>query len=278
MQETGNNTNRFDSSNLQQYTLSIRLSADGFSFFVYNSGNKNDFFYKVYPVNSQRSMAANVKLFLNDVPELKHSYKQVNILIHSERYTSVPLELFDDDDAELIFYQTFPKLNNEIVMCNVLNGSNIAILFSLDKLSHVFLSEFFPDARFLAAISPQLELLKNRANKWNNRKLYANLHAESIDVFCFDKGKLLLVNSFVCRNVTDRCFYLLGIWKQCSLDAERDELHLLGSKTEKDELAEALKKYIRSVFSVNPLAEFGSSDLKNLEELPFDIQSLLLCE
>ena len=108
MQETGNNTNRFDSSNLQQYTLSIRLSADGFSFFVYNSGNKNDFFYKVYPVNSQRSMAANVKLFLNDVPELKHSYKQVNILIHSERYTSVPLELFDDDDAVPFSLKTSP--------------------------------------------------------------------------------------------------------------------------------------------------------------------------
>ena len=278
MQETGNNTCKFDLSNLRQHTLSIRLSADGFSFFVYNPEERNNSFYRVYPVNSQRSMAANVKLFLNDVQELKAPYRQVNLLIHSMRYTTVPLELFDDDDIELIFYQTFPKMNNEIVMCNVLNGSNIAILFSLDKLAHVFLSEFFPKARFLAAVSPQLELFGDKARKRSNRVLYANLHPESIDVFCFDKGKLLLVNSFVCQDVSDCCFYLLGVWKQCVFDAGSDELYLSGSKTEREELAEVLRKYIRSVVIINSSMEFVVSGLREREELPFDIQSLLTCE
>lgn len=278
MQEIGNSTVRFDSSNSQQHTLSIRFSADGFSFFVYNPGHRNDSFYKVYPVNSQRSMAANVKLFLNDVQELKASYKQVNLLIHSPRYTAVPLELFDDDDIEFVFYQTFPKRNNEIVMCNVLNGSNIAILFSLDKLAHVFLSEFFPKARFLAAISPQLELLQNKVHEGSNCKLYANLHPESIDIFCFNKGKLLLVNSFICHAVSDRCFYLLGVWKQCGFDAERDDCNLAGCRNEREELATALRKYIRSVFIVNSLPEFIAPELREIEELPFDIQSLLACE
>ena len=45
-------------------------------------------------------MAANVKQFLSEAEEVKHPYRQTNILIHSTRYTSVPLELFEDEQME----------------------------------------------------------------------------------------------------------------------------------------------------------------------------------
>lgn len=53
----------FDFTQTDQYTLSIRLSTDGFSFSIYNPLG-GDFYYQPYAVNTQRSMAANVKLFL----------------------------------------------------------------------------------------------------------------------------------------------------------------------------------------------------------------------
>ena len=38
------------------------------------------------------------------------------------RFTPVPLELFEDEQMDTIFYHNFPKAkgNNEIVLCNVL--------------------------------------------------------------------------------------------------------------------------------------------------------------
>ena len=56
-----------------------------------------------------------------------------------------------------------------------------------------------------------------------------------------------------------------------------DEMHIMGTIPHKEELSEKLKKYIKKVFIVHPKAEFiGNSDTNN--ELPFDLQTILLCE
>ena len=115
-----------------QYTLSIRLSTDGFSFSIYNPLNGNDVFFRSYPVNVQHSMAANIKQFLADTDEIKHTFKQTNILVHTQRYTSVPLELYEDEQTELLFYQA-PQQKNEVILCNILGKSNVVIRFALIK-------------------------------------------------------------------------------------------------------------------------------------------------
>ncbi len=43
-------TERIDFTKSEQYTLSIRLSADGFSFSIYNPLTDNDFCFVPYPV------------------------------------------------------------------------------------------------------------------------------------------------------------------------------------------------------------------------------------
>lgn len=268
----------FDFSLSEQYTLSIRLSTDGFSFSIYNPLNGSDFFFRSYPVNTQQSMAANVKAFLAGTEGLDLPYKQTNILVHSSRYTPVPLELFEDERMEDLFYQNLPRQNNEIVLCNVLGRSNLVILFSIDKLTHLFLSEHFPKARFFASVSPQLEGLATKSLQGNNRKLYAHLHPESIDVFCFGRGKLLLVNSYTTTTTEDRSYYLLNVWQQLGYSPNDDELHLTGRTPDRDALTGQLRKYLRKVFIIQPQADFNESVSSPIEDIPFDIQSLVTCE
>lgn len=271
-------TEKLDFSKSAQYTLSIRLSTDGFSFSIYNPLNGSDFYYREYPVNRQRSMAANVKAFLANAEELNHPYKQTNILIHSSRYTPVPLELFEDEQAETIFYQNLPHQNNEIILCNILGKNELVILFSIDKLTHLYLSEHFPSARFFAAVSPQVEELVGKSKQGNNYKLYANLHPDSTDVFCFNHGKLQLINSYATATVEDCCYYLLNVWKQLGYNQQQDELHLTGKTPKRNEVANKLKTYIRKVFIINPQADFNESVFSRIEDIPFDIQSLVTCE
>ena len=269
---------KIDFSQSEQYTLSIRLSTDGFSFSIYNPLNGSDFFFHPYPVNTQRSMAANAKAFLAETEELKRPFKQVNILIHSERYTVLPFELYEDEQMKSLFYQNLQKVNNETVLCNILGKSNTVILFGLDKLTHLFFSEHFPTARFFAAVSPQIEYFSVKSRLGNNRKLYANLHPESVDLFAFDRGHPLLFNTFSASGVTDQCYYLLYAWKQLGYDQERDELHLTGQTPFRKEITEQLQQYIRKVFIINPQAEFNDSESSRIENVPFDIQSLIACE
>ena len=103
-------TERIDFTKSEQYTLSIRLSADGFSFSIYNPLTDNDFCFVPHPVNTGYSMTANLKDMLTKTEALKYPYKRVNILYDSPRFTPVPLELFEDEQMDTIFYHNFLKL------------------------------------------------------------------------------------------------------------------------------------------------------------------------
>ena len=59
---------------------------------------------------------------------------------------------------------------------------------------------------------------------------------------------------------------------------ERDELHLTGILKDKEELLKELRNYLRQVFVISPKAEFNRSEISKIEEIPFDMQTLLLCE
>lgn len=223
-------------------------------------------------------MAANVKEFLAEAETPKQTFRQTNLLIHTHRFTLVPLEWFEDELMETFFYQNFPKANNEIVLCNVLGKSNIVVIFSIDKLTHLYLSECFPDARFLASVSPQIEYLFHRSKQGNNRKLYANLHPRSMEIFAMDRGQTLLCNSYDINSPEDYEYYMLNVWQQLAYDQRQDELHLAGEATGKKEIADRLKTYILKVFIINPKAEFATNPTNEKANIPFDIQSLLICE
>lgn len=271
--------NNVDFTQLEHNTLSIRLSTDGFSFSIYNPDKKNNLYYKYIPVNIQRSMAANVKSLLTNTPELNISYRQTNILIHTQRYTTIPFELFEDEQMELLFYQNLPKQNNEIILCNVLGKSNVAVLFSIDKLTHIFLSEHFPQARFFASISPQVEYFTNKNKHENAHKVYANFHENDMEVCCYVNGKLQLANTYSVTNNDDRSYYLLNLWKQLALNPEHSELHLIGlNEAERNGLITFLRQFIRKIFVMNPLSEISTSSPEGIEDMPFDILSLLICE
>ena len=184
-----------DFNKSEQYILSIRLSTDGFSFSIYHPQQSEEVYFSSSPVNTQRSMAANVKTYLTETEELKHRFKQVNILIHTSRYTTLPLELYEDEQTDLLFYQNLPPQNNEVVLCNILGKSNLVILFGLDKLTHLFLTEHFPNARLFASVSPITEYLAHKVKPSDCRKLFAIFHPESVEVIAFEKEKLLLLNT-----------------------------------------------------------------------------------
>ena len=86
-----------DFTKSKQYTLSIRLSTDGFSFSIYNPINDNSQSLFEKEVDTSLSLTANLKNVFHESDFLSYSYKRVNIMIASKRFTMIPLELFEDE-------------------------------------------------------------------------------------------------------------------------------------------------------------------------------------
>ena len=90
-----------DFTKSKQYTLSIRLSTDGFSFSIYNPIHNDSLSIIEKEIDTSLSLTANLKAVFHESDFLNHPYKQVNIMMASKRFTIAPLDLFEEEQAEL---------------------------------------------------------------------------------------------------------------------------------------------------------------------------------
>ena len=142
------------------------------------------------------------------------------------------------------------------MLYNVLPRNNITIIFGMDKSAYSFLKEQYPEARFYSQASPLSEYFSTKSRLGNSKKMYVSLRKDAIDLFCYERGHLLLVNSFECKRTSDRIYYLLYAWKQLDFNQER---------ADKEILIKELRKYILQTFIMSP-------------ETNIDMQALLTCE
>ena len=246
-------TETIDFSKSEQYTLSIRLSTDGFSFSVLNPLEDDAPWIESHAIDESLSLTANLKRTYREVEWLSLPYRRVNVLSTNRRFTFIPLDFFEDEQAEQIFYHNHLPRENEQVLYNILYASNVVVLFGIDQTAYSFLQERHPQARFYSQTAPLIEFFSNKSRLGNSRKMYVNLHKKNADLYCYERNQLLLANTYPCAVTADRIYYLLYIWKQLEFNQERDELHLSGFLDEKELLLGELRKYIRQVFIMNPV-------------------------
>lgn len=267
---------KIDFSKSEQYTLSIRLCTDGFSFSIYNPTEKHSLHYFPKELEDNLSLAVNIKKLFQETQALHFPYKKVNVSLVTSRFTFIPFELFEEEQLEGFFYHNHVRKENEILLYHLLKKTNIVVAFSINKTVYHYIKEHFPEAEFFPHICPLIEYLEGKSRLGNSKKTYMHLRAHAMDVLCFERGKLLFCNSFPCEGTDDQVYYLLYVWKQLNFDQERDELHLAGTFSNKEKLMHILKKYIRQVFIINPQAEHHSS-IPQIEKIHFDLQIVSLC-
>ena len=271
-------TETFNFDHSEQYTLSIRLSTDGFSFSAYNPMQNHSFHYTPYKPERGLSMGANVKEMLQQNKSLKHSYKRIRIYTANSNYLPVPFELFDEKQTETFYTQSYPKDSNSLIFHNILPKANVAMLYALNKTVYQLLKEQFPEARFYTTASPLTEYFAGKSYLGNSKKLYAYLRGKLLTILCFDRGKLLLLNSFLCKQTNDYIYYLLYTWKQLGYDQRQDELYLAGNLPDRNMLVLQLRKYLSQVYLIHPTDEFSRSEFSKIEEIPFDLLTSFLCD
>ena len=160
-----------DFTKSKQYTLSIRLSTDGFSFSIYNPIHDDSFSVIEKEIDTSLSLTANLKAVFHESDFLGHSYKRVNIMLASKRFTIVPLDLFEEEQADLLFYHNHQKRENETVIYNILKKNNVVIVFGIDRSAYSFLTEQYPEARFYSQSTPLIEYFSVKSRLGNSKKM-----------------------------------------------------------------------------------------------------------
>lgn len=260
---------------VHQQRLIIRVSRYSLVFAAVGSEGDGLITFKPYPLNTGISMAANLREAFRSEDILNESYSRVLVMVDSPTLM-VPIELFHQEDPRTLYQHTFQGNGQDEVQHTVLPDLNCVAVFCVNKDMSLVIHDHFDQPVFIAAIAPVWRYLHQRSYIGVREKLYVYFHDRHMEVFSYGQNRFKFCNTFDTRNAHDALYYMLYTWKQIGLQAERDEIHLVGDIPDGDWLTEELKKYVKRVYVINPAGDFNRSTVTQIEGMPYDLMTLFV--
>ena len=125
MQETGNNQS-------QTYNLSIRLHADGFSFYSYNPTRTEPVAIEDYIYHEEESVAETLKKAIAQSAIVRKRNNPVVYGLVTGLSMQVPLECFRKEEAHALYRLTYAQEKTGKTYYNILPHLEIAQIFTVD--------------------------------------------------------------------------------------------------------------------------------------------------
>lgn len=231
--------------------------------------------YEPFVVKSGVSMAANLREAFKTSDLLLQAPQRARVMMDSD-VLHVPVEEFDEKAIETLHHHAFPGHEQDVVFYNVLPDLNAVALFSINRDLKLVIDDHFQDVRLVTAVSPVWRHLHQRSFTGSREKLYAYFHEKRLEVFCFNQNRFRFCNSFDASRTKDAIYFVLYIWNQLQLDAENDELHMVGEIPGQEAFVAELKKYVSKAYVVNPVADFNNHPVTQIKGMPYDMQALFI--
>ncbi len=274
--------------NMELYALSIRISADGFCFSLYNSIDKSHKGFMEYSLDENLTLDLNFSKAFNSLPFLKENYKEINIIFADSEYTTVPDSFFCSNTAKDFLKYNLPSFgNNTQLLTNYIPKFGFYLLSYSDKTLYLNLKEKFPSAIFYCRMAPITLYLSNFCTINNIGRMYILLKESSIDLLCCRNGKLLFLNSFFGIDYNDFLYYIVGVWKSSGFSKKNDQLFLIEDKRSDNRFITKLNEFIENIseFSIETQINYlkeenpkGFVPNMNLASVPSEILAVTLCE
>ena len=255
--------------------LIIRISRNSLAFATVNSENEGQITFEPYLLNSGISMAANLREAFRSKEMLQRKYTRILVMVDSPTLM-VPIEMFQEEDQRALYLHTYQGHEQDKITHTVLPDLNCVAVFSINRDLKVVLDDHFEQLTYIAAIAPVWRYLHQRSYIGVRDKLYAYFHERHMEVFSYGQNRFRFCNSFETRDIHDALYYLLYVWKQTGLQADRDEMHLVGDIAEQEWLMTELQKYIKRVYIINPAGDFNRSSVTQIEGMPYDLMTLFV--
>lgn len=261
------------SSGKQRLTIRISRNSLAFATLVANTEAENPIVYEPYVVRSGISMAANLREAFKGAELPAMGITKARVLVDTP-VLMTPVELFDEQTMNEEYHHAYPYTEQEAVLYNVLPDLNAVTVFAMNRDLKTVIDDRFEDVQYIAALTPVWRHLYKRSFTGQRGKLYGYFHDRKVDVFAFRQNRFKFCNQFDTNHAHDALYFLLYVWKQLMLDAEQDEMHLVGDIPEREWLTEELRKYIQKVYVINPSADFNRAPATQINGMPYDLMTL----
>ena len=264
--------------NLQNnfYTLSIRLMPNGFSFSRYDLRKDDSFSYQktVFPQGTSYIHALEDAVLNNEL--MLQPYKEVNIIVVSEHFTLIP-KILDSSSARESFYNLNIESDKEVILDNELRQTGMVNVFGIEREIYGFICRTFLSPRFYHHLSVLSEYFYQKSRIGNNAKMICQTRNNIIDILCFEKGRLILANTFRYYNIKDAAYLILNGWQQVAFDARKDTLQITGDNALTKQIQQVIRPYLANIEPIvfpTQFLKYGEATIN----APFDMIALPLCD
>ena len=262
----------------ERYTMSIRLWSGGLSFSGYVSSTDGSFFFREVPFDRGIPYVTALKecFFANEC--LSWRYKQLNVICSSPHYLLVPTPLLpaDEEVRQLWMRKAFVRPESAC-LTEPLSDQRATLLYDCEEAVRAFCLRSFQNPRFTHYLVPLLAYWRAQSREALYRSMFGWIEGERMDVACFERDRLLLVNTFEVHQPEEMLYYLLYVWRQMGFNAQIDALRLHAVPTLRMTLLEQTRRYLRNVQGASLPSELYLLG-EEVVKAPLDLIALLVCE
>ena len=262
---------------MDKQKITLRIGRNTLSFARFDTTNTaQPVLYEPYVVKAGIAMAVNLReAFKSDslgVSRINHA----DVMLDTPQML-IPIEQFEEDDIKTFYDHAFPAGQEQrIVRYNVLPDLKAVCLFAVNKDLNSVINDQFEHVQYIQAMTPVWRHLHQRSFTGHRSKLYGYFHGKQLDLFSFQMNRFKYCNSFEASRAHDALYFLLYVWKQLHLEAEHDELHIVGDIPEQAWLLQELKRYLQKAYIINPTADFQQAPAAMTAGMPYDLMTLLV--
>lgn len=257
--------------------LTLRLTHGRMSASVGDPQTLGNIVYEPYTLNNSISPAANLREAFRTSELLKSGYQRA-LLLTDAPVLLIPQEEYATDEAESLYRYTFSVEGSDEIVCSPLPTLSCVAAFAVNKDLLMVAEDHFDDL----SISPLCESvwthLYKRSFSGPRQKLFAYFFEKQLCVFRFGQNRFKFCNTFDAAHDQDALYYLLFVWQQLGMDAEKDELHLVGEVADEGWLCKQLRQYVRRVVVMSPQADFRNIAMAKDTHIPYDLKAAYLDE
>ncbi|PHS52249.1 MAG: hypothetical protein COB01_08160 [Lutibacter sp.] len=253
--------NKVDFLNLQENHLSIQLSLDGFSFYIFNKIQNELGVFAIYEfennsISPYKHLELVEQLFDQD-DLLQVKYDSVSVTHFNNLVTQVPQPFFNKDNLANYLQNTVKVLENDFITYDeVMNTEIINVYIPFVNINN-FLLDKYGVFIYKHSSTILIEKLLNNYKNLDGDFCFVNVSKNNFEIVVLKNKKLELFNSFNFNTKEDFIYYILFTAEQLNLNPEELNLVLLGEIEKESELFTTLYQYIRNISFYEP-ANFSS--------------------
>jgi hypothetical protein len=256
-----------DINSTANYELSVQMSMDGFSFSILDTiRNKYVLLRSSEPDENKYFTADNITEIMSKDDFLAKSYKKINMVFPTRKFTLVPAPLFDPGKKEEYFSFNLVRDENDVILSNRINDPDAYIVFSVPKPLADISERFCPATLPFHHTKPLLQQISHNCKTVDGFYNHVHVEKEFFNLFIFDRNILKFSNTFNYRNISDILYFVLNVFRSMGIRNDAT-IHFSGQTEKYDDISSNFALYIRNIRFTDPSGNFTFSYVFNDIEL-----------